>query len=140
MRLLRNAGLMIVFLASFHMVVWGAVTSGTWLRLVERGLLLTVPLDLRPTNYADQVAFWITMGSFAVPLIILGAYVAWAGSRDLPVPAFVGWGFGAYTLVATVPLGPTPFLLAPIPAGMIIVAARRRARAAGPAEPELVSA
>jgi len=69
--------------------------------------------------------FWLTIGSFGLPLILLGAVTAWAGKLGHTPPAFVGWTFGAWAVLAGLILEPCGYPLALIPAAMLIIAARR---------------
>lgn len=65
-------------------------------------------------------AFWSSYGSFGVPLLLLGAWAVRQARRGLPVPAFVGWGLGAWALGGAYLLEPTPFVLALVPAVLIL--------------------
>ena len=79
--------------------------------------------------------FWMSLGSFAVPLLALGALIIACARRRQVVPASVGWGIGVWGLVSAAVLEPTPFLLLLVPATLIVLGARRpRANGVGAAD------
>lgn len=51
--------------------------------------------------------FWATIGSLAVPLIILGSLILWMDRRGLPIPGFVGYAMVAWSLVTTLIMPPS---------------------------------
>ncbi|GLZ76630.1 hypothetical protein Afil01_14370 [Actinorhabdospora filicis] len=74
-----------------------------------------------PTSIQPSLgAFWSSYGSFSVPLLLLGAFTVHQGRRGVPVPRFVGWGVGLWALGGAYLLEPTPFVLALIPAILIL--------------------
>ncbi|OLT28777.1 hypothetical protein BJF83_14170 [Nocardiopsis sp. CNR-923] len=72
-------------------------------------------------------AFWLTVGSFGVPVATLGLIIRWMGLRAIVPPAFVAWTLGVWCTVAGA-MFPSPFPLLWIPAVLLIVRARRAAR------------
>jgi len=77
----------------------------------------------------SQAHFWVLIGSFAVPLLLLGAVVARSATEDRPLPAYVTWALTAWVVVCALVLEPAglPFLL--VPAGMLVAAEVSRKRA-----------
>lgn len=71
--------------------------------------------------------FWSTVGSFAVPLLVLAALILWMDKRGQPVPSFVGWSLAAWALLATVLMLPSGFPVALVIAFCLAVGLRRRA-------------
>lgn len=80
---------------------------------------------------SDSVAtFWALPGGFVVVLALLGLLVARAGKQGQHVPGYVGWLLLAWGALAVSLIGPSGFLGAAIPAGLLIAAnftARRHA-------------
>jgi len=76
-----------------------------------------------------QAHFWVLLGSFAVPLLLLGAVIARSAREDRPLPAYVTWTLTAWVLVCALLLEPAgfPFLL--VAAGMLVAAEVSRRRA-----------
>lgn len=80
--------------------------------------------DLR-TRAADSdsvATFWALPGGFVVVLVLLGLMVARAGRQGQRVPAYVGWAILAWAALAVYLIGPSGFLLAVIPAALLIAA------------------
>ncbi|GAB3160862.1 DUF6463 family protein [Myceligenerans halotolerans] len=124
----RWAGRILMILGAVHLILLGALNleyAGEWFT----GALWGLPPDefLHPSGAAG--AFWISIGSFAVPMLLLGALVSDLARRGIVAPASIGWGLAAWCAVAAVVLEPTPMLLGLIPAVLLI----REARAARPA-------
>ncbi|NUW42534.1 hypothetical protein HT134_20675 [Nonomuraea rhodomycinica] len=71
-------------------------------------------------------AFWLVWGSFAVPLGLVGALVAGLGRRGVVPPAYCGAGLALWALVGAAVFEPSPFLLAVVPAVMLLTARRPR--------------
>ncbi|MEV0646751.1 DUF6463 family protein [Phytomonospora sp. NPDC050363] len=72
-------------------------------------------------------AFWLSLGSFGLPLLLLGALVVRLGRRGEAPPAYVGWGVGVWGALGAYLLEPTPFVLTLIPATLLLVAAYKTA-------------
>lgn len=89
----------------------------------ERGLWATVPL-LSPGDLANKATFWGGLGSFSIPLILLGCLIWALAGRGVAVPAGVGWGVAVWCLVSGVLLVPSPFFAGVI-SGLLIVRATR---------------
>lgn len=85
----------------------------------------------RSAGSESLVTFWALPGGFVVVLVLLGLLVARAGRQGHTVPAYVGWAVLAWGAFAVALLGPSGFLTAVVPAGLLIAAdviARRASR------------
>ncbi|MGW0393288.1 DUF6463 family protein [Streptomyces sp. NPDC003042] len=119
----RWAGRILLFLGTLHLVVLGAQNTqyfDDWFT----GGLWNLPREefIHPGGAAG--AFWASFGSFAVPLMVLGALVLGLARRGVTVPPFVGWTLGAWGLVGAVIMEPTPMILMLVPAFLLIRAGR----------------
>ncbi|MDQ3734343.1 MAG: DUF6463 family protein [Actinomycetota bacterium] len=76
-----------------------------------------------------QGAFWQLLGSFAIPLLLLSALLLRLIRTDVPIPGFIGYGLAIWLLICSAVLEPSGFPLGLLPAGMLIVAHRRRVAA-----------
>ena len=82
-----------IVLCIVHMFVLGADLPAELPRWLSLNLwtfdhwqaLRAQPVDLALSNGV----FWATVGSFAIPLLILCALTFWLDRRNLPIPAFV---------------------------------------------------
>lgn len=129
--MIKWAGLIIGFLGAVHLV-WGFLLTagrhaGSWfsgeLWLPEAGI---AEMD------STAGAFWMTTGSFGLPLIVVGMTVLWMDRRGIVPPAFIAWTLGGWSLVGAVILEPSPWILTWIPVGMLLTGIRRADRAAKP--------
>ncbi len=127
------AGRSMIIISLVHMLVLGVDAlpqlSG-WLRLRLWTLEHWRPAsEIGVDLLLSQQAFWSTVGSFAIPLMVMGALLSWMAARGQRVPAFVGWALAAWVLVCTFIMEPSGFPLGFIPAGLLIAASRTRADA-----------
>ena len=102
-------------LSAQHMDAW--VRGELW--LPQSG-----PMEISPA----VGAFWLFPGSFGLPLLLLGGMVTWSASIGRTPPAYVGWGIAGWATICALILEPSPFILALVPAAMLIRAARRPER------------
>ncbi|MFI9507780.1 hypothetical protein [Nocardia sp. NPDC052566] len=70
-------------------------------------------------------AFFVSVASFGVPLLLVGLAISWIGRRGLVPPRYFAWGIAAWITVCDVIGGPSPLLLAWISIVTLLVAARR---------------
>lgn len=70
-------------------------------------------------------AFWFSVYSFGVPLILIGLTVLWLGRRDTTPPPFIAWTLAAWTIVGEVLSGPSPLSLVVLASILLLAAARR---------------
>jgi hypothetical protein len=127
------AGRILVILGVMHLVGLGAQNTehvDDWFT----GALWGLPRDQFVEPSGANGAFWIVVGSFAVPLLLLGTLISHLARRGVVVPQSVGWGLAVWCTVGAVILEPTPMLLGLIPA-VLLVRQARRASAASPATP-----
>ena len=87
-----------VVISANHLADW--FTGQLW--LPEQGLGNLTP---------EMGAFWLSLGSFGVPLALLGGLVTWCARIDRVPPAFVAWGVAAWSVVCAVVFEPSPFIL-----------------------------
>ncbi|WP_418957742.1 DUF6463 family protein [Streptomyces tritici] len=121
----RWAGRTLMILGAVHLVVLGAQN----LDFVDEwftGALWGLPREEFIHPSGANGAFWSSIGSFAVPMMLLGALVADLARRSVTVPASIGWGLAVWCVVGAAILEPTPMLLGLVPAALLI----RQARAA----------
>lgn len=131
--MLRWAGYTLIGMSLLHFVVLGldaVPLMGGW----ATGALWTLahwqPVTTQaPELLANNAAFHATAGSFAGPTLVLGFLLLWMDRRSIVPPAFLGWGLGAWALVAALIMEPSGYPLGLIPAVLLIGASRRAAKA-----------
>ncbi|MEV1130770.1 DUF6463 family protein [Agromyces sp. NPDC049794] len=74
-----------------HVTLTSIPRADVWGRIVSAGWWNTA--TLRPSTEQLEVAesFWISAGSFAVPLFVLGVLAVLSAREGRPMPRFVGW-------------------------------------------------
>lgn len=126
-RMLKIASGILVVLGTGHLVLASVLTRDTLTNWAGDGVWAAVPLlgsTASAATATNALAFWGGLGSFAVPLATVGLLIWHLTSRDVPVPAFVGWILGVWCLVGALILVPSPFI-AGAAAGVLVVLAAR---------------
>jgi hypothetical protein len=127
--MIRWNGIAMVAIGILHMIVLGidaVVEIPGWLRLELWTAEHWQPLRAQRLELlASNAAFWSTIGSFAFPLIMLGAVVIWLDKRQLPVPAFLGWSLLAWIVVASLIIEVSGFPLG-IPIAICLILGARQ--------------
>ena len=129
-RLRWAAGIMLA-LGAGHLVLATAIAADSVGGWADRGVWAAVPLlpeAGEPTveTVRNSAAFWAGPGSFAVPLILLGALTWHLARRGVPVPAGIGWGLAAWCLLGGILLVPSPYFAGVVAGALIISTARER--------------
>ncbi len=127
----RIAAAIMMVLGAGHfmtLVVFGEGASAAMLQWVDEGLWAAVPVTLEPalTTAAleNEVTFWAGLGSFSVPLTVLGGLLWALSSRSSSAPQWVGWTMIAWFAVNTVLLVPSPSVLGVIAGVLLVLSAR----------------
>ncbi|WP_141717475.1 DUF6463 family protein [Nocardia altamirensis] len=91
--LTQAAGWITLAFGAVHIVVAPLETREVWSRAFADGWWNTFTLDKATTfPEAEQAhAFWVSLGSFGVPMVALGSYLVWATRHDQRVPGWLGW-------------------------------------------------
>lgn len=121
----RLAAWILMTLAAVHIVLFSvlALVRGYvpgWWRGELRDLSLSAPLAAGPS----QAAFWASIGSIAIPVLLLGAVVESLAKAGAAVPAFLGYALAIWVLLAAIIMEPSGFPLALV-AALLLVKARR---------------
>ncbi|MEU7278568.1 DUF6463 family protein [Streptomyces sp. NPDC045431] len=127
--MIKWAGRVFVFLGVVHMLATLVLTfpryAGAWFT----GQLW--PMWENPVDTAPAMgAFWLTTGSFAVPLLVVGLLVLWLDRRGIVPPPFVAWTLGVWSVFGAVMVEPAPWVLVWVAVGLLVAGARRAGRAA----------
>jgi len=130
----RWAGRILLLLGTGHLVLALALTidahADRWftaqLWRLDEGILNMSPA---------MAAFWLTTGSFAGPLIMVGVLVLWLDRQGIAPPRSVAWMLVIWSALAAVIVEPAPWVLITVAGGLLLAARRRTALAAdsGPA-------
>jgi hypothetical protein len=122
-RLTIWAGRAMILIAAAHTAVFAPLAP--WSSWLAGDLRNGTP------DSASLATFWALPGGFVVVLMLLGLLVARAGRQGQHVPGYVGWVILGWGVLGVSLIGPSGFLTAAIPAGLLIAAnitARRHPR------------
>ncbi len=92
-------GLLAVCGGLFHTVAAALMRQDVWAQIVDEGFFNTVTLVPSADRLAVAEAFWFSVGSFGVPLLLLGALVTWSTRRGERVPGWLGCGVAAWAVL-----------------------------------------
>lgn len=125
-RLTQIAGWIAIAFGVAHITVAPFNTRDTWSQVADEGWWNTFTLD-KATTLAQldrSETFWLTLGSFGVPVLALGCYIIWSTRQHHRVPAWLGWLILAWSLlmVTVVPASPAWALI--ISGGLIVLGDR----------------
>lgn len=128
--MIRWSGIALIVIGILHMFVLGidavAEIPG-WLRLELWTAEHWQPLRTQRLEVlASNAAFWSTVGSFALPLIMIGALVVWLDGKHFPLPSFLGWSLLAWIVAASLIIEVSGFPLGIPVATCLIIGARRQ--------------
>lgn len=88
-------------------------------------------VDQRQDLLLSGFAFWSTIGSFAVPAMVLGFLLLWLDRRGIVPPAFTGWVLLGWTAITTMLMLPSGFPVAVLVALGLVLGRRKPDTASG---------
>lgn len=117
------AGWLITLYAAAHTVAALAVEGAarhaqTWL---SGGLWGEDLADMSAANSA----YWLSLSSFGVPLMLIGLTVLWLDRRGITPPPFIAWTLLVWTLVDAVVNLPSPWPVLLLATVLLLVGTRR---------------
>ncbi|QLY30864.1 hypothetical protein H0264_00105 [Nocardia huaxiensis] len=122
--MVKWAGRILVFLGAAHTALGLALTAphhaGAWF-----GFELWTVSDSIAEMDSSTGAFWMSVGSFGVPLALVGALVLWMDNRGIVPPPFIAWTVGLWIAVAAAIAEPAPWLVAWVAVGLLLAADRQ---------------
>lgn len=121
----KAAGWLAIAFGCVHVVVAPLDQRHIWSQVVADGLWNTFTLE--PTTLSQiqrSEAFWVTVGSFGVPMLAFGCYVVWSTRQHRRVPGWIGWMVLAWGLFFVTVLPASPGWVVPIIGGLIVLGDR----------------
>ena len=77
----------------------------------------------------EHSAYWLSVASFGVPLVIVGLTVLWLDRHGITPPSFIAWILLLWTVVGAVVLVATPWPILLVACVLLLTGARRSAAA-----------
>ena len=112
------AGWAMVGIAVLHVAFWSMVTWADWGAWVAGDLWGAEPATT--LEYRLHHGYWALVGSFAVPLFLLGLMTVHLTRVGLSLPWYIGWVVLAWVLIASALMEPNGFPLGFIPAALLL--------------------
>ena len=128
----RIGSALLITLGVGHLILMIIFQGPKMLDWVTQGLWAAVPLKLgtqQPSIEALQnvAVFWASIGSFAIPSILLGVLQWTLAGRSITPGSWLGWAVIVWFALLTLLLVPSPGILGVI-AGILFLVATRQAR------------
>jgi Family of unknown function (DUF6463) len=132
-RLTKAAGWIAIAFGAVHVITAPLESRprDIWSQVVDEGWWNTFTLD-KATTLAElerSETFWVTLGSFGVPVPVLGLYIEWATRQRQRVPGWIGWILLAWALPFVTALPASPGWALAVSGGLIVLGDGRRSRA-----------
>ncbi len=112
------AGWAMAGIAVLHVVFWSVVTWPDWGAWAAGGLWGADPVTAR--EYRLHHGYWALVGSFAVPLFLLGLVIVHLTRLGVPSPRYVAWVVLGWVLIASVLMEPNGFPLGFVPVALLL--------------------
>jgi hypothetical protein len=127
----RIGAALLIMLGVGHLILITIFQGSKMLDWVAHGLWAAVPLRVgtQPSVEVLQnaVVFWASVGSFAIPSILLGVFQWTLAGRGVTTGAWLGWAVIIWFALLSLLLVPSPGILGVV-AGISFLIATRRAR------------
>ena len=127
-RLTKIGGWIALAFGAVHVIVAPLESDSrdVWSQAADDGWWNTFTLDDSTTlaQFERSETFWVTLGSWGVPLLVLGSYIVWSTQQGHRVPAWIGWIILAWGLIFATALPASPGWLLPVIGGLIVLGDR----------------
>lgn len=121
--LTQAAGWIGVGMGVLHVVVAPLDRRHVWSRTRAEGVwnafTLRTPVTIDELRRAE--AFWMSLGSWGAPVLLLGSSVLWSARRGQRVPSWLGWLLIAWGAPLVVVLPASPGWAFPLMGGLIVL-------------------
>jgi Family of unknown function (DUF6463) len=128
--LTKAGGWIALVFGAAHVIIAPLERRDVWSEAADEGWWNSFTLD-EPTTLAEferSEAFWVTLGSWGAPVLIIGCYVVWAARQGQRVPGWIGWIMLAWSLPFVTALPASPGWLFAVSGALIVLGDRRSGR------------
>lgn len=128
--MIKWSAIAVMALSVVHLATLGIDASAYASAWATFGLWSTehlLPLaDQSPTMVASNAAFWMTMGSMAVPAFLLGYLILRLDQSGVIIPVEIGWVFLVWQVACALIMQPSGFIVSVVIAIALLVGLRRQ--------------
>lgn len=124
--LTKAAGWTAITLGVVHTIVAPYDTREQWRQAAREGWWGRFTLRQAKTvpQYQRSEAFWVSTGSFGVPMLALGAHILWSQRKGQRVPGWLGWILLAWGIPTATALPGSPAWAIPAIGGLVVLGDR----------------
>lgn len=135
--MIRWSALAMMALSVVHLAILGIDAStyaSGWAGLDLWSTEHLLPLaDQSPAMVASNAAFWMTIGSMAVPAFLLGYLIYRLDRRGVAIPVEIGWTFLVWQIACALIMQPSGFIASVLIAASLAVGLHRQGNRAASA-------
>jgi Family of unknown function (DUF6463) len=131
--LTQAGGWIALIFGAAHVIIAPLERRDVWSDAADEGWWNSFTLEEATTmaEFERAEAFWVTLGSWGAPVLMIGCYVVWSARQRQRVPGWIGWIMLAWSVPFVTALPASPGWLFAV-SGALIVLGDRRSRQASP--------
>jgi Family of unknown function (DUF6463) len=128
--LTQAGGWIALIFGAAHVIIAPLERRDVWSDAADEGWWNSFTLEESTTiaEFERSEAFWVTLGSWGAPVLIIGCYVVWAARQGQRVPGRVGWIMLAWSVPFVTALPASPGWLFAVSGALIVLGDRRSGR------------
>lgn len=122
----RIGGWIAIAFGVVHILVSPIDSRETWSEAIDEGWWNTFTLDKAITlaQLEHSETFWISLGSFGVPVLVIGCYIVWSIRQQHRVPGWIGWIILVWALIMATAVPVSPAWALVVCGGLIVLGDR----------------
>jgi hypothetical protein len=126
--LTKAGGWIALVFGAAHVIIAPLERRDVWSDAADEGWWNSFTLGESTTlaEFERSEAFWVTLGSWGAPVLILGCYIVWSAHQRQRVPGWIGWIMLAWSLPFVTALPGSPGWLFAVSGALIVLGDRRR--------------
>jgi Family of unknown function (DUF6463) len=128
--LTQAGGWIALVFGAAHVIIAPLERRDVWSDAADEGWWNSFTLEESTTiaEFERSEAFWVTLGSWGAPVLIIGCYVVWSARQGQRVPGWIGWIMLAWSVPFVTALPASPGWLFTVSGALIVLGDRRRGR------------
>jgi hypothetical protein len=125
--LTKAGGWITLVFGAAHVIIAPLERRDVWSDAADEGWWNTFTLEESTTlaEFERSETFWVTLGSWGVPVLIIGCYVVWSAHQRQRVPGWIGWIMLAWSVPFVTALPASPGWLFAVSGALIVLGDRR---------------